>query len=199
MEGIDFDQTPSAPAFTPRKRNPKRFFMLLGSIFILIVLIFGLINMLGGKKSSDNSSSSITPFPTNFITETPTPTDVMESPTSTPTSSPTPTTAKKSTSSTSDTSSLDRASINLAVKNGSGVTGAAKEASDYLSGLGYNVVSVGNADTEDFTNVTVQIKSSWSEFLPLLKKDLGEKYTVGTTSSDLDTASTEDALVIIGK
>ncbi len=196
MEGLTFDQTPSAPA--PRRRNPKRFFMLLASIAVIALLLFGAFNLLAGDNASD-ISSDITPTPTEFITEAPTetPTPTEEK---TPTPTPTPTkTSSAAVDSVDKATGLDRSTLKVAVENGSGETGVAKTASNFLSGLGYNVVSTGNAATEDFVNVTIQVKSTKSNFLTLLKKDLSANYTVGTTSSDLDAASSADALVIIGQ
>jgi hypothetical protein len=85
------------------------------------------------------------------------------------------------------------------IENGSGQAGVASKASDYLTGLGYNVSSTGNADNFNYTNVTIQVKSGQSDFLPLLTKDLGVNYTIGNTSSDLPDSASEDALVIIGQ
>lgn len=89
--------------------------------------------------------------------------------------------------------------LSISVKNGSGVTGAAAKASDFLKGLGYNVISTGNADTQDYQNTKIQVKKDKSEFLNLLKADLSKNYTIGETSSDLPETSPEDTLIIIGK
>ena len=99
-----------------------------------------------------------------------------------------------------DTSTgLDRSKLSIKVQNGSGVTGAANKASDVLKGLGYSISSFGNADNPDYTDVVIKIKSDKSDYLSLLKKDLGFSYTIGSTSADLDDSFSEDALVIIGK
>lgn len=193
MEGLTFEQTPSAP-ISPRKRSPKRFFYLLSGVAVIGLLLFGAFTLFGG--SNESSVSEITPTPTEFIVETPMPT---ESPTPTesltPTSTPTPTKANPVDSATG----LDRSTLSVSVQNGSGETGVAAKASTFLKSLGYNVVSTGNAATQDFQNVTVQVKSAKTNFLALLKKDLAANYTVGTTSSDLDASSSADALVVIGK
>lgn len=201
MEGLNFEPTPSAPILSPRKKNPKRFFILLAAIVVILILLFGTFKILGGSNSE--TPTDITPTPTDFITETPTPTETpTETPTATPTATPTPTPTptKSATSNPVDSATgLDRSILDVQVQNGSGVTGAAKTAGDFLSGLGYNVISTGNADTQDFVNVTIQVKSTKSNYLSLLKKDLSSKYTVGTTSSDLSSSSTADALIVIGK
>jgi len=89
--------------------------------------------------------------------------------------------------------------MSVTVQNGSGEKGVAAKAADTLRGLGYNVVSAGNADNYDYSDVTIQVKSSKSDFLSLLKKDLSTSYTIGSSTSDLTATSSSDALVIIGK
>ncbi len=200
MEGLTFEQTPSAPIGSQRKRSPKRFLYLLSAIAVIALLIFGAVKLLGGSKSE---TASITPTPTEIITETPMSTEIptpTETPSLTPTATPTKTpTAVPSSNPVDSATGLDRSTLAVTVQNGSGVAGAAATAGDYLTGLGYNVVSTGNAATEDFTNVTIQVKSTKTNFLALLKKDLSSKYTVGITSADLASTSSADALVVIGK
>ncbi|MBI2195537.1 MAG: LytR C-terminal domain-containing protein [Candidatus Levybacteria bacterium] len=192
MEGLTFEQTPSAPIVTPRERSPKRFFYLLATIAVAGLLLFGLFRILG--SSNEPKKAEITPTPTEFITEAPTetPTEAKETPT--PTKTPTPT-ANPVDSATG----LDRSTLSIEVLNGSGITGVAASARDYLESLGYNVISIGNAENSDFQNVTIQVKSTQSNFLALLSKDLSAKYTVGATSSDLSATSSAEALVVIGK
>ncbi|MEX2013257.1 MAG: LytR C-terminal domain-containing protein [Candidatus Levyibacteriota bacterium] len=195
MEGLNFEQTPSAPITSPRRRSPKRFFYLLATIAVIGLLLFGVFQILG--SSDEPEVTVITPPPTEFITEAPTETETP-TPTATPTSTATPTTAPTSNPVDSATG-LNRSNLSIAVQNGSGVTGAAATARDYLNSLGYDVVSIGNAVSSDFQNVTIQVKSTQSNFLALLKKDLEEKYTVGVASSDLSSTSSAEALVVIGK
>lgn len=107
--------------------------------------------------------------------------------------------AKLSSIASLDATADKRKTLSVYVKNGSGVTGAAAKATDFLKGLGYNVVSTGNADTQDYQSTKIQVKSNKSEFLNLLKNDLSKNYTVGETSSDLSESVTEDTLIIIGK
>jgi len=194
MEGLSFEQNPSAPIVAPKSKSRKRFFYLLAAVVVAIILLFALFKVFG-SKSSKSTSSQITPTPTQeVITETPTPTVSL-----TPTVTTTPT-AKPTVNPVDKTTGLDRSTLSVAVQNGSGVTGAAGTAADYLTSLGYNVVSKGNAATEDFTNVTIQVKSTVKTgFLSLLKSDLSSKYTIGTTSSDLSASSSAEALVVIGK
>lgn len=98
-----------------------------------------------------------------------------------------------------DTAADKKKTLSISVKNGSGVTGVAAKAADFLKGLGYNVVSTGNADKDDYKNTKIQVKSNKKEFLDILKSDLSKNYTIGETTSDLPENSSEDALIIIGK
>src|SRR3990167_9003906 len=83
-------------------------------------------------------------------------------------------------------------------QNGSGEAGVAGKAAGILKDLGY-LASTGNADNFNYSNVTIQVKSTKSDYLALLKKDLSASYTIGSSSSDLSATSSADALVIIGK
>lgn len=195
MEGLNFEQSPSAPVVNPSpKRINKRFIYLVISLLLLLVLAFAGFKFLGSKGKSSPPPTP-TPTPTETITSTPTPT-VTPTPTPSPSKTPTP----KPTSNPVDSSTgLDRSTLTVSVQNGSGVAGAAAKASDFLKSLGYDVTSTGNADNENYQNVTIQVKNSKSSFLSLLKSDLSKNYTVGTTSANLSASSSADSLVIIGK
>jgi hypothetical protein len=181
-----------------RKPLPKRTTILI-AVVILIIIVFIFTRISGSSKKEVTSSP--TPFPT--ITESPTMSpESSESPTPSPSESPSPTpspTPKPSVDPVDKTSGLDRSKLSIRIENGSGEAGVANKASDYLTGLGYTVSSTGNAGNFDYTNVTIQVKSASSDFLSLLKKDLGFNYTIGSSSSDLPDSASEDALVIIGK
>lgn len=93
----------------------------------------------------------------------------------------------------------DRSKISITVENGSGMEGAAGKASDFLKSKGYNVTGTQNADKYDYKGVVIKVKSSETVYIDILKKDLSEKYTVSSTSSDLPSDSLTDAIIIIGK
>ncbi|KKQ74971.1 MAG: Transcriptional attenuator, LytR family [Candidatus Woesebacteria bacterium GW2011_GWB1_38_5b] len=93
---------------------------------------------------------------------------------------------------------IQREDISVSVQNGSGEEGVAGSAADTLRELGYDVVSTGNADNFEYENVTIQVKASQEDILPLLEEDLSESYTIGETSTDLPEDESFDALVIIG-
>lgn len=160
-------------------------------ILLVLLLIAGAVGgfiFISGKQQT-SQEEQITPTPTEVPTATPTPA-VSPTPTGkpTPTTKATPTPTKKATK-----------SITIRVLNGSGITGAAKDAADYLSSLGYEIVGTGNAATTDFENTTIEIKSAKESFLPQLKIDLQTKYTIGTTSANLATTQDSDAIVTVGK
>lgn len=152
-----------------RKRGPKKLLLALLAIILIVVLGF----LLKGKLFK---SSTATPTPSPVSQESPTP---QESATPSP--------------------SLDRSKLSVQIENGSGTSGVAGTASSFLKNLGYNVVSTGNADNFNFTGVTIQVKSSKSDFLTILKNDLKANYTISSATSDLSATSSADALVIIGK
>lgn len=172
--------------------NRNRVILIFVGLIILILLVVIAVVATGGKGDQDKS---LTPTPTKPI-ETPTPI-----PTETPALTPgkgTPTPTAKITPTPSKTSGLDRSLLTIAIKNGSGTAGAATKASNYLKGLGYDIVSSGNADSFDYANTTIQIKASKKAYLDQLKKDLSANYTVGSTSANL-TSGSADAIVVVGK
>jgi len=185
------------PAINKSPKNSKRFLFLVVAIVIILIIIFAGPRFFGSKNKKE--SSKITPTPTEFQipTDTPVPSSTKE-PTSTPkpTSSPTP---KPTSNPVDKTTGLDRSKLSVEVQNGSGEAGVAGKGAGILKDLGYNVTSSGNADNFNYSNVTIKVKSTKSDYLPLLKKDLSASYTIGSSSSDLSASSSADTLVIIGK
>lgn len=175
--------------------NTKRYLTIIVLILVLGFLIFGATRFFGGSKEP---SPTITPTPTETVpTEEPSPT---EEPNTTPTKKPTSTpTAKPTVNPIDKATGLDRSKLSIQILNGSGVTGAAKKASDFLESLGYNVIKTGNANNSDYAQTEIQISSSQSKYLDLLKKDLSINYTIGNTSTDKSASESADAIVIIGK
>lgn len=181
--------------------NRTRIILIILGIIILIGLVAYAVIATGGKGEEE-----LTVVPTEAPANTPAPeepapteTDTTPSPsTTTPTpgrGTPTPTTS----SSVDSASKLDRADLKVAVQNGGGVAGAATKASNALKDLGYDVVSSGNADSFDYEETEIQIKSTKRAYLDLLKKDLSdEDYTVGATSTNY-TGTDADVVIIIGQ
>ena len=184
--------------------SAKRYIAIIVIVVVVAIVILGIFKFFTGGSGS---TSDITPTPTleTFPTDTPFPTETPaeESPTPSPKASPTTsatTTPKPTTGDTVDKATgLDRAKLSIHVFNGSGVTGAAKKASDYLESLGYNVVDFDNADSSDYTSTEIQVIPSKSDYIALLKKDLSANYTVGKTTDSPPSTETANAVVIIGK
>jgi len=197
MEENQFQEIPQT--FTPGRAKrplPKKTVVLI-TFIVLVVLSVVFVKVTGKPKNQSTSTVSTTPSPIETSIPSASP-ETSPSPTQSPAPTPTPT-PKPSANPVDKATGLDRSKLNVLIQNGSGEAGVATKASDYLKGLGYDVSSTGNADNYNYTNVTIQVKSSKSDYLALLKKDLGFNYTIGSTSSDLQDSSTEDALVIIGK
>lgn len=180
----------------PRSNNNiKRYLVIILLIVVLGLLIFGGTRFFGG---ANKPKPTPTPAPTIEVipTEEPTPTQEETTPTKKPTSTPTP---KPTVNPIDKTTGLDRSKLSIRVLNGSGATGAAKKASDFLESLGYNVIQIGNADSSDYAQTEIQISSAQSKYLDLLKKDLSTNHTIGNTSTDKSASESADAIVIIGK
>ena len=181
------------PALGPQKRSVnKRFVYLILTILILLVAFFS-YRIFGAKQKGAISQKPaiVTPGPT-------------DTPFLTPTSSPSVTTAPAPTvtptvNSVDKTTGLDRSKLSIIVQNGSGEEGIAGKAESILKNLGYDVVSTGNADNFNYANVVIQVKAARSDYLDLLKTDLGLSYTIGSNSADLPDSFSSNALVIIGK
>ena len=182
--------SPEAP-----KKSGKRFIYLI--IFIIILVVAVLFGKSLFKSKTQKEVPSITPTPTEyqFPTDTPVPSVSPTPDASKPTVSPT----AKAVNPVDALTGLDRSTLSVEVQNGSGETGVAGKGSDVLKSFGYKVIATGNADNFDYQNTAIKAKSTKSNFLALLKKDLGFSYTIGSSSADLDSSSTADALVIIGK
>lgn len=172
------------------------FLVLLGGLLFIGSRFLGV-----NEEDKDGESAKVAPTAIIQPSDTPMPSE-EPSPTAKKEASPTkanPTAAEKQTTSSVDSATgLDRAGLTVDILNGSGVSGAASKMSSFLKDLGYSIGSTGNADNFDYTNVTIQVKSGMSKYLPLLKKDIGSSYTVGDTNTALASGSA-DAVIIIGK
>ncbi len=185
----------TTPPPTPSRRNPRRLLYLV--IFVALLLV--LLNSIRILVFKGKSSPTPTPTPTPTTVETPTPSPTPTN-TSTPTPSPTPTPKPSASANPVDkTTGLNRSKLSIDVQNGSGEAGVGAKAADYLKSLGYVISSTGNADNFNYTGVTVKVKPASSDFLTLLKRDLGTNYTVSSATSNLSASSSADALVIVGK
>lgn len=193
------DDTTYQPPFIEgrRRRSPKKRIIISSLIvFVIILLGIGSMQFLGSQGQAPQVSPTPTPTVVAFPTDTPTPTQEA-----TPTAALKVTPTKTAAKSADQETGLNRSALSVSVQNGSGKAGAGSGASELLKTLGYKVVSVGNADNFEYEDVTISVRSDKAAYLPLLKKDLGTEYTVGTTNSTLGASgsATADAVVIIGK
>ncbi|MBI3576663.1 LytR C-terminal domain-containing protein [Candidatus Gottesmanbacteria bacterium] len=113
----------------------------------------------------------------------------MAKPTPTPAPTPTPTPA----------STVNRADIKVQVLNGGGVAGSGAKMKAFLEEKGYTVADVKNADAFSYETTQILVKAGKEAYLALLKKDLEEKYTIGTAAATLAPDSPSDAQVTVGK
>ena len=90
----------------------------------------------------------------------------------------------------------DRADLKVQILNGSGVKGEAAKAKEYLEGLGYKDVKVGNADTDAGLTV-VEFKKSAAKYVDTLTNDLSKKYKLGP-NVNLNEDAEFDVIVTLG-
>lgn len=173
----------------PARRSGSKFVWLVLALVIVAVVVGGFMFL--GNRGNEEEETAPSPTPTEVVTPTPTsPPSGTPTPTSkpSPTEKPSPTPTKKPTK-----------GLSVKVLNGSGVIGAAKQAADYLSSLGYEIVNVGNADTTDLEKTVINIKKAKESLLAQLKIDLETKYSLGTTSATLSATESADSVVTVGK
>ncbi len=208
----DFYETGYTP-LSPRGRDKKKIIKFVGIFIIALALLLiglGILGATAGKKKDSATPSPTIPsvqvLPTDEPTPelSPTPEDSLTpSPTQkvTPTTSkttPTPIKSGPTPTGTAKSGTTSREDLSIEIQNGSGIKGAAGQASTLLKGLGYKVLSTGNADNYDYAQTVIKVKAEKKEFLTQLKLDLGTQYKIESATSDL-TGSTADAVVIVGK
>lgn len=98
----------------------------------------------------------------------------------------------------SPTNTFNRSEFYLEVLNGSGTAGAAKKAADDLSSLGYIILSTGNANTNDYEGIQVEVSEEMQEEANALIADLTKNFR-GANLSGVLKDSTASARIIIGK
>lgn len=99
---------------------------------------------------------------------------------------------------TTPSPSVDKTTVKVRILNGSGQAGAASEAKDFLESKGWEVASLGNADSYDFSQTIIRIKNKFLSLASALTSDLSTKYSVQSTAEELEATSTADIEVIIG-
>jgi hypothetical protein len=157
-------------------------------ILIIVVILVGLY-LVGAKAKEKEKSTQLPPLPTPTKSIFPT-----QAPPASPSAS---LTVFPSTILSQDPAESKRTELKIAVLNGSGKIGAATLISSYLSSLGYNIVSVSNANSYNYHNITLLVSPAKSKYTQLLKKDLEEKSA--TVSASISDEISTDAQVIVGK
>jgi hypothetical protein len=106
--------------------------------------------------------------------------------------SPTPSEAPQEVSPTNEP--VDLAEFDIRVLNGTSTSGLAASLQEDLKEAGFKVVSVGNADSDDFDRTEIAaVEKVSKEFLDKLREELGKSYIVGETVK----LSTGEADVVI--
>ena len=217
----DFYETGYTP-LSPRGRDKKKIIKFVGIFIIALALLLiglGILGATAGKKNdlssptptipsvqvlpTDEPTPELSPTPEDSLTPSPTqkvtPTPAKTTPTTTPgKTTPTPIKSGPTPTGTAKSGTTSREDLSIEIQNGSGIKGAAGQASTLLKGLGYKVLSTGNADNYDYAQTVIKVKAEKKEFLTQLKLDLGTQYKIESATSDL-TGSTADAVVIVGK
>lgn len=95
---------------------------------------------------------------------------------------------------------IDRNIPKILVENGSGNVGVANQMWGILKDFGYNVVGINNAKNFNYKGVGIFSKPEFSDYLILLKKDIGvASFAVSTSSANLLGDNPSDVIVIVGK
>ena len=156
------------------RKKRSRILNIWAIIVIVAAITSGFGLLLANKKVSIGSLSVVQPAPT------PTPPAGAVA---------TPTTAPQ----------LSREDISVQVLNGGGVPGAASKMKNILVEKGYTVSDIGNTEEYTYAETEIIVKSDKAEVLQLLKDDLKDSYTIGTTAATLSGDASYDARVIVGK
>uniref|UniRef100_A0A7C4XGI0 LytR family transcriptional regulator n=1 Tax=candidate division WWE3 bacterium TaxID=2053526 RepID=A0A7C4XGI0_UNCKA len=93
---------------------------------------------------------------------------------------------------------LNRAYLKIRVENGTNIAGLAGRTRDYLSGLGYEVVSVGDADESNREAVLLRFKSTNAIYKDLLTTDLSKKFKSVEVGLELESNLPYDTLIVAG-
>lgn len=182
-EEVSVDEDEKASAFgsfsdkelhQPSKKGYFGFFLLVASITFLV----GLIVIAGFSYffSSDTKKSiSLSTF-----------TGVTATPTAEPTATPEP-------------EKVDLTAYSIRVLNGSGITGEAAKVKALLEKKGFEVGSVANAATSDYTKTEISAKKNTKEeYLNELIKALQDDYSVNSVVEDAPSSQTADVVVTVG-
>ena len=87
----------------------------------------------------------------------------------------------------------------IRVLNGSGITGEAAKVKTLLEEKGFEIASVGNAATSDYTKTVITAQEDTDEeYLNELIKALQDDYSVNSVVEDAPSSQTADVVVTVG-
>lgn len=150
-------------------------------IIILILLSLGVGGYILKDKVIDRFSDRFEPSPSPTVKPT-------HPPAGGPILSPKPSPLPK----------IERTKYKLRVLNGTDKVGEAKALADKLQGLGWQILSVGNATPSGVARTQVRTKLDLVDLQALIVADLGSEFNA-STSSDLKDVDKADGEVILGK
>jgi len=151
-----------------------------GKVIILIVILLVIVgSVVGGVlyfQKGISESTQVEPTPTQAPVQTATPTPEAET--------------------------VDKTNISVNVLNGSGIAGEAGKVKEMLIEAGFSEdnVSIGNAASYDFENVTVSLKEGASNALyDEIEGALTGSYEVSLSDEALDKDTNYEAVLTVGK
>ncbi len=115
-----------------------------------------------------------------------------------PTPVPTATETTLPEATATPSANVDVSTYKVSVLNGNGGIGVATAAKNIIEKVGFKVTSVGNADSFDFTDTLIQVKSTVSpDAVAKLKDALSSNYSVAM-GDELSAQSSFDVVISVG-
>ncbi|MEK7581629.1 MAG: LytR C-terminal domain-containing protein [Patescibacteria group bacterium] len=167
---------PSTPIYQESQEKNAKWLWLLIFLIIIGAIAFAFFRGIG-------PFASISPF-TKQVSPTPTSSPFVES--------------SPLTESSPQASAVDKSVVKVRVLNGSGTTGKAASVKDFLEGLGWKVVTIGNADSSDFATTEVRFRTTTKDYETAIVDDLSDKYSAKASSDNLESTDSADIEVIVG-
>lgn len=168
---LDSETNPDSETSSELTEKPNYLWIIIPTALLVGALVGGLITYFSGVSKL----STVETFPTPLVST---------EPQSSPTASP--------------AASVKRSEVKVQVLNGSGISGLAGKAKDYLESLGYKDVVVGNASSSDFVEAEIQIKDNIKDFWDTLNSDLSKKYQVSKSPKTLSSSNKFDIIITLG-
>lgn len=180
------------------RRRPKAFLILIGVLVLLGLLVYAGTRFLGTGSENPEEEGEVLPTAVIAPSSTPGPSPDKETPTPTEEAEEEEEDEDVTPTKSAGSTTLDKSSLVIQVLNGSGISGEAGKVQASLEDLGYTDVTTGNADSFDYEDLTISVKSTKANFLKALETDLSDSYTIGDTDTSL--ASSEyDVVIIVGQ